>query len=491
MAFLIGCSAGAPKDEPASTELIYPDQDWIEVRSAEAHGWSSKKLQLARTLSETVGSAAVMIVQGGLVIDQWGDTARKYKIHSMRKSLLSALIGIQVELGNIDPSRNLAQLGIDDNRGGLTASERGASVADLVKSRSGVYHPAAYETSSMKAGRPSRGCHEPGTHWHYNNWDFNALGTIYERASGATIFDEFQKRIAGPLQMEDFTITDFSYVGNSSSLHPAYTFRMSARDLARFGLLYLREGRWREDQIVPEDWVDESTSRHSRLGSGRGYGYMWWTGKRLFPHIKLKQRGFAAKGSGGHWLVVIPYLDLVVVHRVDTYERGLRVNRDHSGRLLRLILEAAGESTGDERSSNKEGSTSKEIAPAPARGHNYSDVGVPEDLQIKPPSSDVPAGLAGYSGKWLGVWPNSRNHLLVVEQVEREHAIVVYAQSEDSDSCKVEGRWIRAPARFVEGALVLDLQPTTLTYRMTSGGSLEAEQKRRGRAKYSLMRREP
>jgi len=54
----------------------------------------------------------------------------------------------------------------------------------LLEARSGVYHAALYETPAMAKQRPARGSHEPGTFWYYNNWDFNALGTIYEHATG-------------------------------------------------------------------------------------------------------------------------------------------------------------------------------------------------------------------------------------------------------------------------------------------------------------------
>jgi CubicO group peptidase (beta-lactamase class C family) len=58
----------------------------------------------------------------------------------------------------------------------------------------------------MKAKRPKRHSHAPGTFWYYNNWDFNAFGTIFEQETGTKIFEEFDRRIAKPLQMEDFKV---------------------------------------------------------------------------------------------------------------------------------------------------------------------------------------------------------------------------------------------------------------------------------------------
>ena len=66
---------------------------------------------------------------------------------------------------------------------------------DLLQSRSGIYHPAAYETVKMKKKRPERGSHKPGEIFWYNNWDFNALCTIFEQQTRTKVFVEFQKTI--------------------------------------------------------------------------------------------------------------------------------------------------------------------------------------------------------------------------------------------------------------------------------------------------------
>jgi CubicO group peptidase (beta-lactamase class C family) len=286
-----------------------------------------------------------MIVEDGIVVDAWGDVTRKYKCHSMRKSLLSALIGIHVDEGRIDLSKTLEELGIDDNQPSLTPSEKQATVGDLIKARSGIYHPALAESASMKARRPERHSHAPGTFWYYNNWDFNALGTIFEQETGAGMFEEFDSRIANPLQMEDFEVDDCQYRTGPDSIHPAYPFRMSSRDLARFGLLFLREGRWQDQLIIPADWVHESTATHSAVGPDSGYGYMWWTGVSggLFPNVQVKEHSFYASGYRGHRVIVLPYRDLVIVHRVDTDGVKVDIGGREIGPLLWLILDAAGE----------------------------------------------------------------------------------------------------------------------------------------------------
>jgi CubicO group peptidase (beta-lactamase class C family) len=253
---------------------------------------------------------AVMVVQDDLVIATAGDIAHKVNLRSTRKSLLGALIGIAVERSQIKLDSTLEQLGVDDIPPSLTAEEKQAMVRDLLMSRSGVYHPAAYETPSQTAARPPRGAHPPGTFWYYNNWDFNALGAIYEKATGQTPFKGFESLIARPIGMEDFTAFDGMFIGNSWSAFPAYVFNMSARDLARFGLLFMNKGRWNGAQIVPAQWVADSTRVYSQTDrKNTGYGYLWWV-----LDAKLWGDGAAfALGYGGQLCVIVPSKRLVAV----------------------------------------------------------------------------------------------------------------------------------------------------------------------------------
>ena len=85
-----------PAPMPAA---VYPGKTWQQAKTPEALGWSSEKRAEARAFASWLGSAAVMIVHRGIVVDAWGDLTRNYKCHSVRKSLLSALYGIYVAEG--------------------------------------------------------------------------------------------------------------------------------------------------------------------------------------------------------------------------------------------------------------------------------------------------------------------------------------------------------------------------------------------------------
>lgn len=147
---------------------------------------------------------------------------------------------------------------------------------------------------------PPRGAHPPGTYWVYNNWDFNALGTIFERLVGRSIFLEFQERIADQIGMTSDKPEHGWYHGQYYSKHPAYQFRMSARVLARFGWLFLNGVSWNNTQVVPSVWVAESTRTHSAISHGAfGYGYLWWTGRAKVVRTSSDERSYSARGYRG------------------------------------------------------------------------------------------------------------------------------------------------------------------------------------------------
>ena len=118
--------------------------------------------------------------------------------------------------------------------------------------------------------------------------------------------------------------------------------------MARVGLLYARGGQWRGRLIVPAQWVADSVKPYSAAAkaSGRvyaGYGYLWWTnfeGKQ-FENVTLPEGSFSARGHGGHVILVVPSLDLVVVHRVDSGKKdGPSVEYAQFGSLMKIILDA-------------------------------------------------------------------------------------------------------------------------------------------------------
>jgi hypothetical protein len=328
--FVVGITAQSPVNKPISDAHVtaascakpeFPGREW--KRKGKSEGWSESKLVAAEQYAGSLHDESMMIVQCGRVVDEWGDTSKKLTTFSVRKSLISALYGIYSAEGKIDVNETLEQAGVDDFPSPLTKEERQAKIVDLLRARSGVYHAAGFETDFQRKMRPARGSHAPGSFWFYNNWDFNALGTIFEKKTGMKIGDAFYQRIAKPIGMQDFRASDVYYVEDKEvSQHAAYLFQMSARDMARFGLLYLNHGRWKKQQIVPEEWVEKSSHATEMAHFGKmavgGYEYLWWVeyggvhlGEATLPGM------FSAQGAGGHYILDVPSLNVVIVNQYD------------------------------------------------------------------------------------------------------------------------------------------------------------------------------
>jgi len=326
---------------------LYEDQEqeggpascWERASRPEDLGWSSEILNgLIATAFEKSGAAGLMIITDGKVVFELGNTANNFLTHSMRKSLMSVLYGAYVAEGQIEPSSTLAELGIDDIQP-LTETEKRATILDLLQARSGIYLPAAGEAQSMKDARPVRGSHKPGTYWYYNNWDFNALGTIFEQATGKSFYQAFDERIAGPVGMQDFRPERLQYSYEYwLSQHPYYGTRISTRDLARLGQLFLQGGNWQGEQIVPAEWVETSTRAHSttgKTGTYSGYGYMWWVAAK--DRAAIREGSYAASGYGGHTMEVLPDLNTVIVFRVNTDASGWQPIDDPDEAVLGIL----------------------------------------------------------------------------------------------------------------------------------------------------------
>lgn len=349
LALVLGACTSLPPPPSALGEYVarssFPGAEWTRVGPA-TQGFSQEGMDRAVAYAKRKGSTSGMIVRNGLVVAAWGDVSRKSNLHSARKSFMSALIGIAVARGQINLDSTLKQLGIDDNAPSLSPTEKQATVRMLLEARSGVYHPTVYETAAMKASKPPRYSHPPGTFWYYNNWDFNMVGAIYEKATGKDIFKALKMEIADPIGMQDYRPSDGHYVsGGLATRYSAYPFSMSARDLARFALLYLHDGRWRDKQIVPASWVAESTHSYSNTPTG-GYGYMWWTsvpasGERG-PGATLLRPAFWADGHLGQYAVIVPSLDLVVVSLVDSRLTSRHMGQKKMEKFIWLVESAEG-----------------------------------------------------------------------------------------------------------------------------------------------------
>lgn len=286
---------------------------------------------------------AAQIRHAGRTIIEAGDVSRPVHVHSIRKSILSALFGLAHDRGHIDLDATLEDLGIDDTPA-LTAEEKSARIEDLLAARSGVYLP----TDDGGALRPPRGSHPPGTFWCYNNWDFNVLGNIYERITGRSVFVAFEQDLARPLGMIDWNAYQHgSYryradILGATTRYPNYTFHLSARDISRLGELYLNNGVWNGRHLLSAEWIARSTGPLSRTNHPAGllgmYGYCWWIAgpSEELSHIGIADSVYSAVGFGGNFLTVLPAIDTVVTVVTDA-ATAAPTNDDYEELLAHLV----------------------------------------------------------------------------------------------------------------------------------------------------------
>ena len=246
-------------------------------------GWSPERLGVMLDYLSRLSTDAFVIVTKGETVASLGPLDTVYNVHSVRKAMLNAVVGQHLGDGPTDVSLDatLEQFGIDDEPGPLTPLQRQATVLHLVRSVSGINHPAAAE-GGLTADKDARLGHEenqPGAVWAYNNWDYNALTTIFEQRTGLTVADAFRSGIADPLGFQDVSGETVTYsVEPERSRHRAAAFRLSARDLVRFGQLYLdrgvADGEGRSDHDRPRADRNLRTAQRPRLSlvdTGAGY----------------------------------------------------------------------------------------------------------------------------------------------------------------------------------------------------------------------------
>lgn len=329
----------------AAAKYVYPGASWEKIADPATVGYCDDKLDVVTEKARELPTTAMMAVVGGRVLYEYGDVTTISYLASVRKSVLAMLFGNYVASGKIRLDKTLAELKIDDLQG-LTPAEKEATIADLLGARSGVYHPASNAGDSL-AQAPPRGSQKHGTYFLYSNWDFNALGTIFEQETGQNLYDALERDIVRPIGMQEFDRSTHRRSGDAKrSMHLAYHMNFSTRDMARIGYLMLREGNWNGTQVIPRDWarrIVTTVTRNNEMNPPNvrngpfGYGYLWWTWDG--PSARGRFEGaYTGRGAIGQYITVIPKLDLVVAHK--TRPGGQETSWAQYAQLLNALVEA-------------------------------------------------------------------------------------------------------------------------------------------------------
>ncbi|MXW01129.1 MAG: serine hydrolase [Holophagales bacterium] len=342
--------AGAVSDHPGIlVEFQLPvapaDHDWQgdwQLATAGQVGLDPDRLEQAvQDIGELEGVHGLLVARRGrLVVERYfrgsvGD--RPHNLKSASKSVLSALAGLAIEQGLLNLDQRIANVlpeaaQLDDpGKQAITVRHLLTMTSGLESTSFGNYGSWVASRNWVRAAleRPLQA--EPGTRFSYSTGGTHLLSATLSRAAGRSTHDFAREHLFAPLGIRRSAwARDRQGVhmgGNNLSLLP--------RDMLKFGQLYLNRGRWNGEQLLPWQWIDESTRPGpvGPRGRGRlygGYGYLWW----LRGH---RERGaYIASGYGGQYIYVAPAEDLVVVVISTEISKG----RGWRGELFGIIRES-------------------------------------------------------------------------------------------------------------------------------------------------------
>lgn len=322
----------------AAQSLVFPDAQWKEA-TPESQGVDGKKLDEAvRLLAGTVGrngAHELVIIRDGRLIWKGDHIDKRHGVWSATKSFTSTVLGLLIADGKCTLDTRAAEVLPE-----LKAHYPDVTLRHFTTMTSG-YRAVGDEKAGKIAHGQSRTPFQPSP-WplftppgsKYAYWDsaMNVLALALTKIAGEPIEQLFKRRVADPIGMESWDWGDFGVVDgvvvNGGSGNSRKHVLITAREMARFGLLFLNKGRWKDRQLVPASWVDEATrvqvpatlpwAHPESEIDGRGvYGFNWWRngvkpdGTRRFS--AAPEGTFWASGHNNNKCFVIPEWSMVIV----------------------------------------------------------------------------------------------------------------------------------------------------------------------------------
>jgi CubicO group peptidase (beta-lactamase class C family) len=339
------------KQKQDSTERVSKDPktwDW-PISSPEAQGLDSEKLA---ELTEVICAgerfprlhSLLIIRHGYLVVEEYFNNWQAGQLHTLQsvsKSFTSALVGIAIARGEFKGVDEKILDFFPDMKEIANLDERKASirVEDLLTMRSGTdYHEKGPDAPHWQLNMLAKGwdkfyldrpmIHSPGTEYLYDSGGVILISSMLKNRTGKHAAEYAERFLFKPLGIEN----KFWIKNLEGHTHTGGGLCLTTRDMAKLGLLYLQNGRWANEQIVPEEWIRESFRLHVEFsaqgpkGPGAiGYGYLWWI---LFPDPQGNgyQNIYAAMGHKAQYIFIIPEHDIVVVVNGDT-QTGVDQNK--------------------------------------------------------------------------------------------------------------------------------------------------------------------
>jgi len=273
---------------------------------------------LTNLLALTKTNALIVIQNDTIIYENYLNGRNREslcKSFSASKSILSMLIGIAVDEGDIKSINDPLKKYITDFRN----EELGEiTIKQCLNQTTGIKYDKRMSFFSDKAKffytknvrELIKGVdleNKPGTKWSTDEYSILLLGAVLENATGESISYYLQEKIWKPIGME-YSAT-FSIDSKDHKFeHVADGLNATAIDFAKIGMLLLKDGKWNYKQIIPEEWISESVSLNESLKTDRyglNFKYLWW--------IKRKNGDFHAAGHFGQYIFVSPRSNTVIV----------------------------------------------------------------------------------------------------------------------------------------------------------------------------------
>lgn len=339
---LTACTGESPTPEPTARQItlptvppspepepdVFPGKEWQRHEGGDFRAYDQA---LA-----AAGSTCVAVIKDGVLVHDtyWGGTDERSTraSYSITKSVTAILVGIAADDGALD---------LDDKAAEYIPAWRGTAAAevtirDLLSNDSGRQWDYDTDYGQMIRRAPDKSAFAvdlgqdaaPGKVWAYNNSGVQTLEVVLEEATGEDVIDFATDRLFKPLGLRDTT-----WARDAAGNPTTYSgIDSSCLDLARLGLLMMRDGTWKGQQVVSKGFVDEATGRSStKLNAA--YGLLWWVNQpgRVveilraagFPSDKAPYEGqlapgvpddaFWALGYGNEYVAVVPSKGVVAV----------------------------------------------------------------------------------------------------------------------------------------------------------------------------------
>jgi CubicO group peptidase (beta-lactamase class C family) len=319
LAFFVGLTLVTPAQEARDRQTGAPDDPMARPPALSN--------RLASLAAQHPSVRALVVARANCIAFEYYrkdiDAQTQSPVNSVTKSVLSILVGIAIDEGFLRLDEKLSEVFSEEFDENVDPLARDITVRDLLTKTEGFAETGQgdFKMSTPVPGKSqgwrwmiNRKVEYPGgTHFRYDGIGSDLLSVVLSRTIKQNPRDFAKQRLLDPLNITNYTWHE----DTEGYLHGETGLNLTARDMAKIGMLYLQHGRWEDKKIVSYAYVQDSTTKHNDGGPPieAAYGYQWWVSKNNLG-------AFFAAGAKGQLIYIVPKHDLVVVVSADTSPWG-------------------------------------------------------------------------------------------------------------------------------------------------------------------------